>query len=189
MRLAPFIIGILLTGCQPQSNCLPEPESPKSQRISLGIDYAEWPSVTEAPIWVPSELLMLCAAPTAEAIRLTEADKKQRGPHSGSAIVVRVNPAGLSQFKSAQTVPVGTIILKEKFLRNPSNHPADAIAVMIKREAGYDPKYGDWEYAYEDRRLEQDNRVVRDKLDTCFGCHQEARKTDYLFRTYLRSSP
>ena len=62
------------------------------------------------------------------------------------------------------------------------------IAAMIKREPGYDPENGDWEYAYEKRWPEAERSVVRGKLGSCIECHKGARITDYLFRSYLRAS-
>ena len=56
-------------------------------------------------------------------------------------------------------------------------------AAMIKRESGYDPAHGDWEYRYDRRWPEADKGVVWGKLASCIDCH--ARGTDYLFRPYL----
>ena len=104
------------------------------------------------------------------------------------AVVVRVNPVGVDRFKAGQPVPAGTVVVKEKYPEYSPNTPPVAVAAMVKREPGYDPENGDWEYAYEQRWPEAERKVVRGKLRSCIDCHQGARDTDYLFRPYLRAS-
>ena len=56
--------------------------------------------------------------------------------------------------------------------------------MMIKREPGYDPGHGDWEYA--DVRLEPEKKVARGKIASCIACHDGKKNDDYLFRDYLK---
>jgi hypothetical protein len=53
---------------------------------------------------------------------------------------------------------------------------------MVKREPGYDPAHGDWEYVY----AGADKAVTRGRLDSCIDCHFQVADKDYLFRTYLK---
>lgn len=150
---------------------------------ALGIDYSQWPTVTQKPIPVAPELIAYCRLPTPS--RREEA-MKIHGPHTEAAIVVRVNSAGIERFKTGQTVPTGTIVVKEKFSDPLAISPPTAIGVMIKREPGYDPEHGDWEYAYEERSPKTEQTLVRGRLESCIKCHSGARDTDYLFRGYLQ---
>jgi hypothetical protein len=163
----------LVFGCQPE----PEPPVDGPKRESLGIDYKDWPRVTEKPYQVKPALSMLCAPPPLAT--------QNRGPHTDSAIVVRVNPVGLEYFKSRKPVPVGTVVIKEKHTKGQTV----AVAAMLKRQPGYDPDHGDWEYAFEQLQPEAKRKVVRGKLSSCIECHEGAKGTDYLFRPYLRRAP
>jgi hypothetical protein len=185
MKRSMLVLGIACVGCQPTAINDPVQVDAPRPREALGIDFAGWPSVTEKPWPVAPVMLLMCAPPTPEMVRQREAEKKERGPHSESAVVVRVNPTGREQFISGQPVPVGTVVVKEKYSRYSPNAKPVAVAAMTKREPGYDPEHGDWEYAYEQRWPEQEAKTVRGKLDACIDCHQGARDKDHLFRPYL----
>jgi len=54
---------------------------------------------------------------------------------------------------------------------------------MIKREKGFNPLTGDWEFMVVDgsgTKVES-----RGKLESCQGCHLARPDTDYVFRSYL----
>jgi hypothetical protein len=180
MRWAILLLGGLLAGCQPQSG------PPAAPADSLGLDYAAWPSVTQKPYRVSPSFAMYCRGPSPDEVRKQQQERKERGPHAETSIVVRVNPIGLEQYRAGQPVPVGTVVIKEKYSLT-TNVPPNAVAAMIKREPGYDSDNGDWEYAYEQRSAEPEAEVVRGKLSNCIACHKGAR-SDYLFRPYLSSS-
>jgi len=57
--------------------------------------------------------------------------------------------------------------------------------MMIKREAGFDPKFGNWEYLV----APGDGKSIfrRGKLEQCQGCHVSMAKQDYVYRTYYAS--
>jgi hypothetical protein len=57
------------------------------------------------------------------------------------------------------------------------------LTVMYKREAGYDPEGGDWEYMVLDG-LGKEVRS-RGKLESCRTCHQAVADTDFVSRNYL----
>lgn len=110
---------------------------------------------------------------------------KKHGPHYYSAILVRVNPTSFEAFKSGKApLPVGTTVIKEKHNGMESKGPPNEYAAMVKREAGYDPAHGDWEYVYVVRGPEK--KVTRGKLDSCIDCHANKAEQDYVFRTYLK---
>ena len=189
MTWATLILAVLFAGCQSQPTPPPAPDDarpPVPARAAFGFDYATWPSVTEPPYRVSPEFLAYCRSLTAEENRQQEAAKKEHGPHAESAIVVRVNPIGLDRFKSGGAVPVGTVVIKEKYHHYFPGAEPSAVAAMIKREAGYDPEHEDWEYAYEERWAGSERKVVRGKIESCIECHKVAG-IDYLFRPYLEA--
>ena len=76
--------------------------------------------------------------------------------------------------------PEGSIVVKDTFYLTDEGGIGERwnITVMKKREAGYDPDNGDWEYATAGPR--KDIRV-RGRWNLCIDCHLDALSTDYVF--------
>lgn len=52
---------------------------------------------------------------------------------------------------------------------------------MIKRAKGFNPKGGDWEFI---EAAGLDLKIVkRQTTGSCLNCHEQAGKTDFVFRT------
>jgi hypothetical protein len=103
---------------------------------------------------------------------------------AGSFGVVYVNePArrALLNEKNPQ-FPVGSIIVREKLAHLKDAAP-QLLAVMFKRERGFNPKANDWEFLI----LDGDARTVRqrERTGSCQKCHAQQKKSDFVFRTYL----
>jgi hypothetical protein len=148
-----------------------------------GIDFAGWPAATDRPHLVTPAAYFYCAPPPPPDRRVT-VDPADHGPHFQPAIVVRTGPAVIDLFRAGRSpLPVGAVVVKEKYDDPGANGPPAAYAAMVKREPGYDPAHGDWEYVYATARPEK--TFARGKLASCIECHARASETDYLFRTYL----
>lgn len=126
-----------------------------------------------------------CDVDPYRAMRMTK-DLQENGPHRWVMIQVRVNEIGMRHFGLETTMSVGTVVIKEKH-----GYPGEgeertdrpyAVAAMIKREPGYDPDHGDWEYAFQVNLPVKDKSLTQGKLATCIGCHETVRDKDYLFR-------
>lgn len=65
--------------------------------------------------------------------------------------------------------PEGTIVLKQKFA-NRSTEVTELYTGMIKREKGYNPKAGDWEFFTANG--DATAIVSRGRIDSCMDCHQ-----------------
>lgn len=109
-------------------------------------------------------------------------------PHIGKYINVFVNAKGIQEMtqKKKPAFPAGTMILKEKMgsFRDSSNvAPAELFTIMIKREKGYNPSCGDWEFATVDVKSAE---VKRGKITSCMGCHVNYTRSDFISsRKYL----
>jgi len=110
-------------------------------------------------------------------------------PHMNAAINVYVNPIGKAAMWALgrERFPVGSVLVKEKFyLEENPNGPdkASLYTVMIKRDAGYAPDVGDWEFAV----VSGDRRSVigRGQMENCVSCHQHVASTDYVFVNFYR---
>jgi len=78
--------------------------------------------------------------------------------------------------------PQGSVIVKEK-LTTPDSSTPELLTVMVKRERGYNPESGDWEYMVVDGKGQ--SVTERGKLESCQSCHLMEKDTDYVSRKYL----
>ena len=74
----------------------------------------------------------------------------------------------------------GTLIVKESYKKASSGGKGDltGLTIMVKREAGYDPENGDWEYLNATSALKI---RAQGKLGGCINCHAAAFDSDYVF--------
>ncbi|HEX8736092.1 MAG TPA: cytochrome P460 family protein [Pyrinomonadaceae bacterium] len=114
-------------------------------------------------------------------------ERPQKNPHEkGIQTFARVfaNETALREInKDAPQFPAGSIIVREKLLRETDQKP-ELVTVMIKREKGFSPKSGDWEFFVLEGTLEKVEK--RETVGSCAKCHTQAGKTDWVFKTYLK---
>ena len=154
-------------------------EKPSGSELIAG--YRNWTRLNPEPAFQPSRVASLCAAITPDQSRLDKTN-----PHSDKFITVYVNDLGKDPMTTQlnPVFPQGTVIVKEKLPAKDSSSP-ELLTVMIKREPGYNPENGDWEYMAVDGA----GKVVqaRGKLANCQGCHITRKDTGYVYRDYLPS--
>src|SRR5262245_61550157 len=98
--------------------------------------YKSWTVVNPQPAKMSPQVSQMCASVATPF------------PHGGDKYLrVYVNDVGRDAMFQARNprFPVGSIIVKEKL---PSVDSADAefYTIMVKRESGYDPAHGNWQY-------------------------------------------
>jgi hypothetical protein len=165
-----WLLLLVAGGCSGQASQAPQPAPPSGTPI----EYAGWPSLTSEPVRVSEHLFAMC---------VETPEMKRLGPHFAPVVRYYANPDGLAAVSGGTApVPVGTTVVKEKFWKD--GEPVTGVAAMVKREAGYDPGFGDWEYVYSWRNPGGPWTTERGKLDNCRACHHGAKETDFLFRTY-----
>jgi hypothetical protein len=175
-RFSPVLVAAALAGCRP-------PASPAAAPALVEpAVFATWPRVTERPVRVSARLAALCAALPAGAAVARDTAARAHDPHAEYAIVVRVSPHAAAAYREGRPLPAGAVVVKEKYADAAALGPMQAYALMTRRAAGFDPRGGDWEYAYV--ALGAEPRVTRGRLAECAGCHASARGTDFLFRSY-----
>ena len=94
---------------------------------------------------------------------------------------VFVNTAGetVALGKASYPFPEGSILVKEAYKNSGGNKGAlSNLTIMVKREAGYDPDNGDWEYLMTNAAKSIQRQGP---LDMCIGCHSAASSTDFVF--------
>jgi len=159
------------------------PETPPRERLAgaeLVAGYKRWARVNPTPAYFHMRSAADCAAPIGPDVRMMAEDN----PHLAKFIYVFVNDAGRHAMLEERSprFPVGSLIVKEKLPARDAAEP-ELLTVMLKREAGYDPEGGDWEYLVLDGRGEEVR--ARGKLESCRTCHQEVADTDFVSRNYL----
>lgn len=159
------------------------PETPARERLSgaeLVAGYKGWTRVNPEPAVFHSRIATLCAAPpTAEQRR-----QEEQNPHREKFVTVYVNDAGRRAMLEEREprFPVGSLVVKEKLPARDASEP-ELLTAMLKREAGFDPEGGDWEYLVLDGRGTEVK--ARGRLESCRACHQAVAGTDFVSRNYL----
>lgn len=142
-------------------------------------NYRGWTKVNPTPELMDVRTATDCAAPIGGF-----GTYGPTNPHREKYITVYVNELGRKAMMEQLNpkFPQGSVIVKEKLSEVFSETP-ELLTVMIRREKGFNPRSGDWEYMVVDgtgTKVE-----ARGKLGKCQGCHLSTADTDYIFRSYL----
>lgn len=122
------------------------------------------------------EVMRMCREPSPQDQRRLEP------PHGGRFIHVFANdPAAAPLWDRLEKFPVGSLILKEK-LPAPDSTAPELFTGMLKREPGFWPENGDWEYFTLDGPLTK--VTSRGKTESCAKCHRDVPEQDFVFRHY-----
>ncbi len=140
--------------------------------LSVLSKYRTWTLVNPAPVKMEPHVSVLCAA------------VMPKNPHRDKFISVYVNEIGKTamMMQLQPKFPQGSMIVKEKLESTESQSP-ELLTAMIKREKGYNPRGGDWEYLVLNGSAS--HLTKRGRLVACSGCHLAYKTTDYVTRTYL----
>lgn len=146
-------------------------------------DTTLWTKVNNEPYRLFVQLDALCALPTTAQY---EAERKHN-PHKATYITVYVNKIGRESMlaREVQQFPEGSVIVKEKIGNRVEGGKPLLYTIMRKRERGYNPTVGDWEFAVVGAN--GTDLKARGKLEPCQSCHKDQSKSDFIFRPYLKS--
>ena len=92
--------------------------------------------------------------------------------------VVYANEPARAALAGALKFPAGSIIVREKRSK-PDDATPELLAVMVKRERGFNPAGGDWEFLTADGALTQVSG--RQKKGSGLDCHASQRERDFVF--------
>jgi hypothetical protein len=143
-------------------------------------ERALWNQVNDEPYYLTSNLNIQCAAPTAADYKR----QRENNPHKSSFITVYVNNAGKEAMftQQAPKFPEGSIIVKQK-LDSKDRKPI-LYTIMRKRESGYNPPLGDWEFSVVGANGTE--LLAKGKLENCQSCHLGEGTSDFVFRDYVK---
>lgn len=105
-------------------------------------------------------------------------------PHRRKSFTVFVNGVGRSRLfgESTGDFPIGTRIVKEKHIGD-DPQSSELLTAMVKREKGFAPEIGDWEFFVLEgmaKRIE-----LRGAPKHCVSCHLDVKSNDFVFADYL----
>ena len=177
--LAILASTVLLPACAPiaaeqAKQQTPAPASTQSAGNEFTQAYKGWTRVNPEPELLHAPSAALCAV----------ANFQPPNPHQDKFITVYVNDIGKNAMMKEKhpRFPLGSVIVKEKLPYKESKSP-ELLTLMIKREAGYNPENGDWEFMATDGTGKEIHE--RGRLEKCQSCHVMEKDTDYVARTYL----
>lgn len=180
LLLAATCACVASAGSQKSAAEPPAQKPPAGAELVAG--YKGWTRVNPEPAVFHSKIAIQCYMPSPEQFKL----EHEHNPHRDKFVTVYVNDAGRRAMleEKSPRFPVGSLVVKEKLPARDSKEP-ELLTAMLKREAGYDPEGGDWEYFVLDGSGKE--LRARGKLETCRACHQSYPDTDFVARNYLPS--
>jgi hypothetical protein len=155
----------------------PRPSDAGDDNILAQLEgYQQWTLVNPVPVLMDRQAAIDCG-------RYIGPDANPN-PYSTRYINVYVNQPGRDSMMTRRDplFPQGSIIVKEK-LPDPLVKTPELLTVMFKREQGYNPESGDWEYFVLDGSAS--TIKARGKLEKCNACHISSKNSDYVDRSYL----
>ncbi len=124
------------------------------------------------------------------ALKTTFDKKDNNGPHADLLVEAFVNKSGKEFLSTGKgNYPAGSIILQSKFSITKDqtvlgfHYTADWFTGMLKREAGYNPDCGDWEFFVLSGDVQ--SVLARGKIDSCIQCHSDYKATDFVTHAYM----
>jgi hypothetical protein len=168
-----MLFSVLIAACSPKEQGLTSQE----EIDEILQNYRSWTALQDLPRNVSDAIFMMCRLPTEAEMAFAESDE-----HGGYFLRDYMNKIGYSAFESgADTFPVGTVIVKEKFRGfDPDNLwlEPESFGIMIKRAAGFNPESNDWEFIYWESPSEVWQGI--EASASCQACHSEAER-DFVF--------
>jgi hypothetical protein len=147
--------------------------------------YRTWQPLAQTPNAISAYIFGLCRAPT---LRETVFSQSVHG--KSLYLLDWANPLaqeGIAR-KGVPPFAPGSAIVKEKLVAaGDGGFTLVALGIMTKRDRGFDPTSGDWDYAYWEKGV---GLVYTAEQSThCGSCHAGAQDTDFVFmdpKTWLR---
>lgn len=172
--VALVMVGIALLQVQPTNDTADEEtHSPTPAEIAANLDQLY--RVTDTPFGMDFSAAQLCLPPLD--------DGGPPDPHANYYCHVFINDVGLPTMKTGKgEYPVGTVIVKQKF-KDPAGKRTELFTLMRKREDGYDPDHGNWEYSTVDQTAT--GILSLGRTESCIDCHSDYAETDYVTRKYV----
>jgi hypothetical protein len=175
MKAMPIQILVLLMLTATLVTALPREPLSDGSLVKLASNLTNLVCITAKPVAMQPNVMVLCAPGRMpdHSTLLTNREAVYR---------VYVTPAGAPAMKTDDaTFPLGTVILKQK-LATPAATVPELYTGMLKREKGFNPACGDWEFF----TLSGDAKTVtsRGRMESCMNCHTSYPDSDFVTKHY-----
>jgi hypothetical protein len=184
ITILPLVLGWMAFAAPPQTDLAPPPppDSPpptptKPDAASAVFKkYHKWDRMTSKPVRTAGEAKEGCS-PTPGVMAGT--------PDSEPYFQLYVSETAKPVFAhpTAPPFPEGAMLVKER-LSAPRGRDPRFLLAMVKREEGFNPETGNWEF-FVLRVTDVPVVVDNGRIAHCAQCHAKARETDFVFRNYL----
>ena len=108
---------------------------------------------------------------------MPEQESKKPVDHSQLGVIYANDKALEGIGLSLKTFPVGSIFVREKL--SPTTSKPELLAVMIKRESGFNPEASDWQFLLTDGNKKKVK--LNQKTGECLNCHWQKKESDFVF--------
>jgi hypothetical protein len=144
--------------------------------VRLATHLGELTRVTAKPIDMQSEAAKACGPSRPE-------NHLQLTPKAVIHVYVTPPGAEIMRKNDATLFPVGTVVLKQKFVDRTAQSPI-LYTGMLKHPKGFNPDCGDWEFF----TMAGDGKSVtaRGRIDSCMNCHKRYSHSDFVTKRYSR---
>lgn len=179
--IAGVVAGFTFSGAPKAETIAESPEESKGSQVDEIRGYRNWTLVNPQPVAISPRVSISCAVQFP-----TNLSGDVENPHLHKLISVYVNDTGRRAMMNQMSpkFPAGSVIVKEKLPPDKGKGvEPELLTVMIKRERGFNPASGDWEYMVVNgtgTKME-----ARGKLENCQACHVPLKDTDYVSRSYM----
>lgn len=153
-----------------------------AQLVQATHDRAKFTRITAEPVRMDYATAFLCNEPD-EDLAVRKKGLSEKNPHRENYVHVFTSTNAVEAMQSrTNTFPQGSLILKEKLSYIGGQH-TELFTGMLKREPGYNPECGDWEFF----TVSADAKKVtsRGKLQQCMDCHVEYAERDFVTKSYV----
>jgi Cytochrome P460 len=138
-------------------------------------EYRGWMKRQAAPRQTSAEIFSLCRLPSLAETKFTESVHGK-----DLALLDWLNEAAARGIAAGgkPAFPVGAAIVKQKLLGLDADAKVAALGIMVKRQSGFDPAHGDWEFGYWEQT--PGLKSGSEAANSCGGCHKGS-PTDFVF--------
>ena len=194
LGLGVLVASAVLPSCQPEkgsaSKVVPstaptnEVEKRKDRELAMIADYRSWHRVNPEPITMTDVVAKMCRLLTKKEAEEFRSVDPHIAVQEQKSFTVYVNEVGKDRLlgKAAGTFPVGTCIVKVKHDGQDAT-TSELLTVMIKREAGFAPQIGDWDFLVLDGFAK--SVQGRGAMKNCVSCHTAVNDNDFVYASYV----
>ncbi len=187
-----FACALILPSCQPAASTAGASEAQVDAKptgvedeLATFADYRKWHKANPELVRMSDVVAWMCRnlTPKEAAKMRKELEGTHKVAQQWKTFTVFVNDLGKDRLLGVTKgeFPVGSILVKEKHDQDDASS-SELLTVMVKREKGFAPKVGDWEFLVLDGFA---RAIQRGDSKTCVSCHTSVSENDFVYADYV----